>query len=166
MKVNGKFLLIFTCIFSLLFLPAIKAAAAKAEKKSVKEATGMRFENFPDMSDFDPSNPVIPTGDTIKIAIVASFSGPAAMTGQLYFISTQWAAHAINKKGGILVDGKKKLIEVIKADHMANPAACKKLSERMVLQEKVDFMIGSDGSHYQKIINETAGKYKIIAVSA
>jgi ABC-type branched-subunit amino acid transport system substrate-binding protein len=26
-------------------------------------------------------------------------------------------------------------------------------------------MIGSDGSHYQKIINETAGKYKIIAVS-
>lgn len=31
-----------------------------------------------DMSDFDPNKPVMPTGDTIKIAIVASFSGPAA----------------------------------------------------------------------------------------
>jgi hypothetical protein len=33
-----------------------------------------------------------------------------------YFLPIQWAAHAINKKGGILVDGKRKLIEVIKAD--------------------------------------------------
>ncbi len=32
-----------------------------------------------DMSDFDPNSPaMIPTGDTIKVAIVASFSGPAA----------------------------------------------------------------------------------------
>ncbi len=153
-----------------LSLDTVLAAPQKSDKKAAEKhtvtaATGMRFENFPDMSDFDPSNPVIPTGDTIKIAIVGSFSGPAAITGQLYFMSTQWAAHAINKKGGILVDGKKKLIEVIKADHMGKPDQCKKVAERMVLQEKVDFMIGSDGSHYQKIINETAGKYKIIAVS-
>ena len=43
-----------------------------------------------DMSDFDPNNPVIPTGDTIKIALVASFSGPAALVGQIYYISVLW----------------------------------------------------------------------------
>ena len=149
-------------------LPATAAPKKeKAEIKSekVKALPGFRVEDFPDMSDFDPGNPMIPHGDTIKIALVSSFSGPSAINGQIYFLPIQWAAHAINKKGGILVDGKRKLIEVIKADHMSSMANCKKVCERMALQEKVHFMIGSDGSHYQKIINDTAGKYNIIAVS-
>ena len=116
-----------------------------------------------DMSDFDPNNPVIPTGDTIKIAIVASFSGPAALVGQIYYISVLWAAHDINKRGGILVDGKKKLVQVIKADHMSKPDQTKKICERMVLQEKVHVLWGTDGSHLMKVINEVANKYKVIA---
>jgi ABC-type branched-subunit amino acid transport system substrate-binding protein len=60
-----------------------------------------------DMSDFDPNNPKIPTGDTIKIAIVASFSGPAALVGQIYYISVLWAAHDINKGGGFWLTGKR-----------------------------------------------------------
>ncbi len=116
-----------------------------------------------DMSDFDPNNPVIPTGDTIKIAVVASFSGPAALVGQIYFVCVQWAAHDFNKRGGIFVDGKKKLVEVIKADHMSKPDQGKKISERMVLQEKVHVLWGTDGSNLMKVINETANKYKVIA---
>jgi len=44
------------------------------------------------------------------------------------------------QKRGILVDGKKKLVEVIKADHMSKPDQCKKICERMVLQEKVHIL--------------------------
>ena len=113
-----------------------------------------------------PDNPVIPTGDTIKIAVVASFSGPAALNGQIYWHVVQWVAHDINKRGGILVDGKKKLVEVIKADHMGKPDQCKKICERMVLQEKVHVLWGTDGSHLMKIINEMANKYKVIALNA
>lgn len=116
-----------------------------------------------DMSDFDPNKPIIPTEDTIKIAIVASFSGPAATVGEIYWISVLWAAHDINKRGGIVVDGKKKKIQVIKADHMSEPAQTKKISERMVLQEKVHVLWGTNGSHLMKIINDTAAKYKVIA---
>ena len=116
-----------------------------------------------DMSDFDPNNPIIPTGDTIKLAIVASFSGPAALVGDIYFVSVQWAAHDINKRGGILVDGKRKKVQVIRADHMSQPAQTKKISERMVLQEKVDVLWGTNGSHLMKIINQVADKYKTIA---
>ena len=119
-----------------------------------------------DMTDYDPSNPVIPTGDTIKIALVASFSGPAQINSLAYWAPVQWAAHDINKRGGIMVDGKKKLVEVIKADHMSKADQCKKICERMVLQEKVHVLWGTDGSNMQKIINEVANKYKIIAVSA
>ena len=37
------------------------------------------FNKMSDMSDFDPNNPVIPTGDTFKIAVLAPFSGPATV---------------------------------------------------------------------------------------
>jgi ABC-type branched-subunit amino acid transport system substrate-binding protein len=116
-----------------------------------------------DMSDFDPNNPVIPTGDTIKIAIVASHSGPAAVVGQIYWISALWAAHDINKRGGIMVDGKRKLVQLIKANTESKPAIAKKVCERMVLQEKVHVLWGTDGSHIMKVINQVAKKYKVIA---
>ena len=143
---------IFTC---LCFLTLPQALAA-----------GVTFNDpakMSDMSDFDPNNPAIPTGDTIKIAIVASHSGPAAVVGQIYWISALWAAHDINKRGGILVDGKRKMVEMIKANTESKPAIAKKVCERMVLQEKVHVLWGTNGSHIMKVINQVAKKYKVIA---
>ncbi|MDP3041071.1 MAG: hypothetical protein Q8O18_14545, partial [Deltaproteobacteria bacterium] len=75
-KVQGRWIVI-GCIFMfLVFLCGIPQAMAVNDTFDVKK--------MGDMSDFDPSNPVIPTGDTIKIAIVASFSGPAALVGQIF----------------------------------------------------------------------------------
>ncbi len=142
-------------IFSCLLLLGLPQAMA--------EMPGFDANKMGDMSDFDPANPIIPTGDTIKIAIVASFSGPAAVVGQLYFASVQFVAHDINMRGGILVDGKKKLVQVIKANHQSQVPLAKKVSERMVLQEKVDVLWGTNGSHLMKVINQVAKKYKVIA---
>jgi hypothetical protein len=66
--------------FTLFFLAPVALAQPAAN-------AGFDFKNMSDMSDFDPANPVIPTGDTIKIAVVASFSGPAALVGQIYWTS-------------------------------------------------------------------------------
>jgi ABC-type branched-subunit amino acid transport system substrate-binding protein len=166
--------------FLFLFLMAAQipqtVMAAKADKspKAVKVDLTEKFgkpnaafdaDKMSDMSDYDPGNPVIPTGDTIKLAVVVSFSGPASIQGQAYFALVQWAAHDINKRGGIWVDGKKKLVQVIKADHMSKPDVCKKICERMALQEKVHAFLGTDGSHLMKVINEVANKYKIISVN-
>ena len=46
---------------------------------------------------------------------------------------------------------------------MSKPDQCKKICERMVLQEKVHVLWGTDGSNLMKIINEVANKYKVIA---
>lgn len=142
-----------------------KAKAAKAEKAGDAKAA-FNADKMGDMSGFDPANITQPTGDTIKIALVASFSGPSAINGQIYWLVVNWVAYDLNKRGGILVDGKKKLIEVIKADHMGKADQCKKVTERMVLQEKVHVLWGTDGSHLMRIINETANKYKVIAINA
>ena len=160
MKPIGKstfILLSILSFFSLALVGSSEAAAVNA---------AFDVKKMGDMSDFDPNNPVIPTGDTIKIALVASHSGPAAQVGQIYFTCVQWAAHDINKRGGIWVDGKKKLVEVIKADHMSKPDQGKKICERMVLQEKVHVLWGTDGSNMMKVIDETANKYKVIAQNA
>jgi ABC-type branched-subunit amino acid transport system substrate-binding protein len=102
--------------------------AAKVEKKVAKPDSIDRWAAKPnaafdinkmsDMSDYNPETSVVPTGDTIKLAVVVSFSGPAAVQGQAYFALIQWVAHDINKRGGIWVNGKKRLIQALKADHM------------------------------------------------
>ncbi|MBW2705692.1 MAG: ABC transporter substrate-binding protein [Deltaproteobacteria bacterium] len=142
-------------VFCLGFMTLPQAMAANAK---------FDMSKFSDMSDFDPNTPVIPTGDTIKIAVVASFSGPAASVGPLYWAAALWAVQDINKRGGIMVDGKKKKIELIKANHESKPAITKKVCERMILQEKVDILIGTNGSNNMKIINQVANKYKVIAM--
>ena len=151
-----KFSLAITIITCLCFIALPQAMAAGL--------TEFDPSKMGDMSNFDPNDPaMVPSGDTIKVAIVASFSGPAAVVGEIYWISALWAAHDINQRGGIMVDGKKKLVEVIKADHQSKPAQTKKVCERMVLQEKVDVLWGTNGSHLMKIINQVAEKYKVIA---
>ena len=173
MRIKWKGCLVYVLILSLaIFVSYGPALAAKPAKAAAKAADPLgkanaRFDvnKMSDMSDYDPANPVVPTGDTIKIAVVAAFSGPSAFNGQSYFFIAQWVAHDINKRGGIMVDGKKKLIQVIKADHMSKADQCKKVCERMALQEKVHFFWGTDGSHFMKIINETANKYKVIAMN-
>lgn len=178
MKRVFRSIFILLCAFSLVavFNPAI-STAAKADKQAKPEKTGVIkgsvAERYPkpnaafdvdkmsDMSDFDPNNPVIPTGDTIRIAVVNAYSGPSAYNGQLHFAPIAWAVHDINKRGGIMVDGKKKLIQLIKADHMAKAEQCKKICERMALQEKVHLFVGTSGSNMMRIIYDVGTKYKI-----
>ena len=167
------------CCLSLAFYGASTASAAKPAKeaKAVKAdpddklgKPNARFDvsKMSDMSDFDPTSSAMQgtvKGDTIKIAHVNVFSGPAALNGPIHMMPLQFAAHDINKRGGILVDGKKRLIEIIQADHMSKPDQCKKICERMVLQEKVHVLAGTAGSNLMKIINEVGNKYKVIVLN-
>ena len=176
MKRLGKLGLCLVCIFSLLFMAAYspsislaakadkKAAAAKtdpADKWAGKVNASFDINKMGNMSDFDPANPIVPTGDVIKIAHVSTFSGPGAINGEFHFAGLAWAVHDINKRGGIMVDGKKKRIALIKADTMGKPDQAKKVCERMILQEKVHFLVGTTGSNIMKVMNEVGNKYKI-----
>lgn len=150
--------------------PAKTAAGVKVIPGSMADKVGKPNDSYDsskmgDMSDFDPANWVAPKGDTIKIAYLNSFSGPGAINGQIHAACVMFAAHDINKRGGLMVDGKRKLIQVITGDTMSKPDQTKKICERLVLQEKVQFMVGTSGSNLMKIINEVANKYKIIAVN-
>ena len=155
MKKMGKVFGVIMIIGSLVLFDLPRPMGAEVKAKFDVNKMG-------DMSDFDPNNPMKVTGDTIKIAVVASHSGPAAAVGELFYLSTLWPAHDINKRGGILVDGKKKMIEVLKADHQSKPEITRKVCERMVFQEKVHILVGTNGSNNMKVMNLVADKYKVI----
>lgn len=114
-----------------------------------------------DMTGFDPNNAEQPTGDTIKVGYMQIMSGPAAGNGELFWPVVNWVAYDLNKRGGILVDGKRKKIEIIKGDTQGKPAATKQEAERLCLEEKVDVLWGTSGSHLAKVIGDVAGKYKV-----
>lgn len=178
MRGMSRTVLIIACIFAFMCAVAFnpspslaaktreKAKAAKAESEdnlAGKVNDSFDVGKMSDMSDFDPSNPIVPTGDTIKIGIIEPFSGLTSFIGEAWYLCIQWVAHDYNKRGGIWVDGKKKMVEVIKGDTMAKLDQVKKVCERMALREKVHVMVGSEGTPAMKIIQETANKYKIIA---
>ena len=118
-----------------------------------------------DMSGFDATKWVNPEGDTIKIGLLDPFSGPGAGNGEIYWLCATWVAHDLNKRGGIKIDGKMKKIELIKGDTQTKPAKTKKEAERLCLEEKVDALHGTTGSHISAVIQTVAKKYKTIYVN-
>lgn len=123
-----------------------------------------RFDAFKmgNMKGWDPANWVNPEGDVIKIAVFWPHSGPAAENGYLGWACVSFPAYDINQRGGIWVDGKKKKIALYKADTMSKQDQAKKIAERMALQEKVHFIIGTSGSNMMKVANEVGNRYKVI----
>ncbi len=115
------------------------------------------------MATFNPTEAeTLMTGDTIKVGLINPFSGPGASSGELFYLSMAWVAHDINSQGGILVDGKMKKIQIIKGDTQVKPDIAKKICERLILEDKVDVLVGTAGTHIAVIAQMLAGKYKKI----
>ena len=130
--------------------------------QSLLAGPGFDIKQMSDMSDFDPTHPAIPTGDTIKIGLMQPFSGAAAAYGEGFWVLINWVAHDINKRGGILVDGKRKKIQPIQGDTQGKPAIAKEVAERLCLEEKIHALVGTSGSHIALAIQQVAGKHKVI----
>ncbi|MCB2227791.1 MAG: ABC transporter substrate-binding protein [Desulfarculaceae bacterium] len=123
-------------------------------------AAGFDAKAVSDMAGFDPAKFENPTGPVIKIGVLAPFSGPAAVVGQIYWATGTWVATDINRRGGINVNGKMMKIALIKGDTMGKPATTKEMADKMCLEEKVDVLWGTAGSHLTAIIQAAAKKYK------
>ena len=119
-----------------------------------------------DMTGFDPNTYKNPEGDdVVKIGLLQIFSGPAAGNGEIFWATCTWNAYDINKRGGLMVDGKKKKVVILKGDTQGKPTTTKKEAEKLCLEEKVDVLWGTSGSHNCLVIQNVAKKYKTIFVN-
>jgi len=124
--------------------------------------TAMAFQPLQgDMSTFIPGKSDTPvTGDTIKLGVVNPFSGPGALGGEIFYLTAAWVAHDINSQGGILVDGKMKKIQILKGDTQVKPDVAKKVIEKLILEDKVDVLVGTSGTHITLVAQMMAGLHK------
>jgi branched-chain amino acid transport system substrate-binding protein len=102
---------------------------------------------------------------TIKIAIL----GPMAFVqGENHWAGAEMARDEINKAGGISVGGKKRMLELVRADTneiQSVPDATNAI-ERVITRDKVDFLIGGFRSEAVLAMQEVAMDYKKIFLGA
>ena len=102
---------------------------------------------------------------SIKIAIL----GPMAFVqGENHWAGAEMARDEINKAGGISVGGKKRMVELVRADTneiQSVPDATNAI-ERVITRDKVDFLIGGFRSEAVLAMQEVAMDYKKIFLGA
>ncbi len=77
-----------------------------------------------------------------KVGVVTSLSGDLAIGGNVTKRGYDLWAKKINEMGGIEVKGKKYKVKLVYADAQSEPSQGASAAERLVTQEKVDFVLG------------------------
>ncbi len=113
--------------------------------------------------------PAVLAAETIKIGAVAPKTGALAGGATV----TQWPnvelwAHQVNEAGGINVGGTMMPVEIIEYDDKTNPGEHIKAANRLINQDKVDFVVAPYGTGFNIAAAPIYGKagYPMVAVSA
>jgi branched-chain amino acid transport system substrate-binding protein len=99
----------------------------------------------------------------IKVGLLYSLSGLAAVYTQGTVIGHEIAAEEINAKGGLL-GGRK--IEYVVRDDKLKPGEAVKEFRRMVTRDKVDFVMGVISSGVALAVSEVAKEMKVLFVDS
>ena len=96
-------------------------------------------------------------GNTIKVGIVDTYSGPAATMSQDVLDGFKMVVAEINAKGGI----KGKKIEFLTRDEKFRADIGLSMAKELVMKEKVDILMGTMSSATALAISDFARKEKI-----
>ncbi len=96
-------------------------------------------------------------GNTIKVGIVDTYSGPPATMSQDILDAFKLVVNEINAKGGVL--GKK--IEFVTRDEKFKPDIGLAMAKELVLKENVDLLMGTISSATALAVSDFAKKEKI-----
>src|SRR5690606_18408720 len=103
--------------------------------------------------------------EVLKIGAVLALSGPGAAWGQGMQYAAQFAADDVNKKGGLDVGEKKYKVEIVAYDdkYQANEAVT--AVNRLVFEDKVQYIIGPTGSAPALAIQPITERNKVIIMT-
>ncbi len=99
--------------------------------------------------------------DKIVVGMSRSLSGPIAIIDDSAFrpVYETWVKE-VNAAGGINVGGKKMLIELKIYDDKSDLATMAQLTEKLILEDKVDFVWGGGGTSFIYAQAPIANKYE------
>jgi branched-chain amino acid transport system substrate-binding protein len=104
----------------------------------------------------------------IKIGTPLALTGGLAEEGKKQATAYQVWLQRINAAGGIDVGGRKRKVELISYDYQTDGNRAQQLAEKLINDDKVDFMTAPFGSGHTKIVAVVAERYNmpIIAVAS
>jgi branched-chain amino acid transport system substrate-binding protein len=98
---------------------------------------------------------------TIKLGCAISFTGEQSRSGKLYRDSYDMAVEVINKNGGVKVGNEAYQLEIIYYDDKSDPTESSKLVEKLIADDKVNFLLGPYSSGITIPDSLVAQRYRI-----
>ena len=100
--------------------------------------------------------------ESIKIGSMNALTGPFGVLGVDQSKAARLAVDHINKDGGIL--GRK--VEILIRDDEMSPSTAARVARKLVLEDKVNFLVGANGSPAAMSVSELADRFKTIYISS
>ena len=97
----------------------------------------------------------------IKLGCAMSFTGDQSRTGKLYRDSYDMAVETINKNGGVKVGNDTYSLTIVYYDDKSDPTESSKLVEKLISEDKVNFLLGPYSSGITIPDSLVAQRYKI-----
>jgi branched-chain amino acid transport system substrate-binding protein len=97
----------------------------------------------------------------IKLGCAISFTGAESRTGKLYRDSYDMAVEQINKNGGVKVGNDAYQLKIFYYDDKSDPTESSKLVEKLIAEDKVDFLLGPYSSGITIPDGLVAQRYKV-----
>ncbi len=100
-------------------------------------------------------------GDTIVLGAAVSLTGKYSVNGKNTKDGYDLAVERINEMGGVKVGPRSYKLKVVYYDDESTPARAAQLTERLISQDGVKFMLGAYGSGLTKAMAPVTEKYKV-----
>jgi branched-chain amino acid transport system substrate-binding protein len=82
------------------------------------------------------------TPNVIKLGCAIAFTGKESRTGKYYRDSYDMAVAKVNESGGVKVGNKTYQLEIVYYDDKSDPTESSRLVEKLITQDKVNFLLG------------------------
>lgn len=102
------------------------------------------------------------TDGPIKLGAAVSESGAYAVEGKSTKEGYELWAKTVNEQGGIDVGGTKRKVEIVYYDDQSKPETAIKLTQRLISEDEVDFLLGPYSSGLTIATSAIAAQYKKI----
>lgn len=141
--------------FALLLVVAVVAGCGEDTTDEPTESTEQASETENDTGD----------GGVIKIGSSVPLTGGLAKEGELVKEGYEFWRDTVNEQGGIDVDGEKYKVELILYDDESKAPQAAKLTEKLITEDEVDFLLSPYSSGLTISTSAIAEKYEKVNIA-
>jgi len=104
--------------------------------------------------------------DVIRIGAPLPITGPLSPEAQKQQRGYDLWAETANKAGGVNVGGRKMKVEIVYVDYQSNTPRAVQSAEKLITQDKVNFLFAPFGSGAAKAASSVSEKYQVPTIAA